>query len=197
MKLLSPAIGVAYAFSISLCHQPGFGTVAQTQTNRQANVLSGLRFPIEMAGQPPWHGSSRSNARLPRPSGQHRVIRDNRIAWTAAIGRKRGDSPDSISTETIMQAASISKPLVATGIMRLVDRGALSVSDSANLWLRSWKIPSNAFTMQTPVRVEHLLSHTAGATNGAVDAHARDGRMRAGIRGRHRGDGAPLLAYWI
>ena len=48
----------------------------------------------------------------------------------------------------------------------------LSLSDSANLWLRSWKIPSNAFTAQTPVRVEHLLSHTAGATNGAVGIYA-------------------------
>jgi CubicO group peptidase (beta-lactamase class C family) len=67
-----------------------------------------------------------------------------------------------------MQAASISKPLVAAAIMRLVDRGTLALSDSANQWLRSWKIPANALTAQTSVRVGQLLSHTAGATNGAV-----------------------------
>src|SRR6478672_8893561 len=133
MKTLSLAIGLAYAFSIASCHQPGFGTAAQAQTNRQANVLSGLRFPIEIAGQPPHRMELRDRMREYHvPAVSIAVIRGNRIEWTAAIGRKRGDSPDSISSETLMQAASISKPLVATAIMRLVDRGTVSVSDSAN-----------------------------------------------------------------
>jgi len=167
MKLLSLAIGVAFAAGISSCRYAALGV--RPELNHQASVLAGLRFPIEIAGQPPHRMDLRDRMREYHvPAVSIAVIHGNRIEWTAAIGRKRGDSPDSISSETIMQAASISKPLVATAIMRLVDRGTLSVSDSANLWLKSWKIPSNAFTMQTPVRVEHLLSHTAGATNGAV-----------------------------
>ena len=143
-----------------------------TGADRQANVLTRLRNPIEIAGQPRRMDVRERMRDYNVPAVSIALVRNNRIEWTAAIGRRRADLPDSISSATLMQAASISKPLVATAIMRLVERGSLSLTDSANLRLRSWKIPSNAFTAQMPVRIEHLLSHTAGATNGAVGIYA-------------------------
>jgi CubicO group peptidase (beta-lactamase class C family) len=96
------------------------------------------------------------------------LVRDNRVRWTAAIGTRSATSTDSITTETLFQAASISKPVVATAVMRLVERGSMSLDDRANDLLRSWKIPDNKFTEASPVLLRHLLSHTAGATNGSV-----------------------------
>jgi len=160
-------IVVGWAAGVTSCRPAPVGLEAQA--NRQANVLSGLRFPIEIAGQAPRRMDLRDRLREYNvPAVSIALIRGNRVEWKTAIGLKRAGLPDSISSETIMQAASISKPLVATAILRLVDRGVLALDDSANRWLVSWKIPSNAFTTQTPVRVEHLLSHTAGATNGAT-----------------------------
>jgi CubicO group peptidase (beta-lactamase class C family) len=52
--------------------------------------------------------------------------------------------------------------------MRLVEQGTLDLDAPANAQLTTWKIPDTTFTAQQPVLLRHLLSHTAGATNGAV-----------------------------
>jgi CubicO group peptidase (beta-lactamase class C family) len=45
--------------------------------------------------------------------------------------------------------------------MRLVDRGALSLDDDVDRWLRSWRVLSTS-GMSAAVTLRQLLSHTAG-----------------------------------
>ena len=69
-----------------------------------------------------------------------------------------------VTTETLFQAASISKPVAAMVAMRLVEMGRLSLDEDVNVKLRSWKVEENEFTAKERVTLRRLLSHTAGLT---------------------------------
>jgi CubicO group peptidase (beta-lactamase class C family) len=91
------------------------------------------------------------------------VIRDGRIEWARGFGVTRIGGPP-VGTDTLFQAASISKPVTAMAVLRLVQRGQLDLDADANRYLTSWRIPSNGFTAQRKVTLRQLITHTAGMT---------------------------------
>lgn len=155
------------------CHHSPPGGATLTGDGGARAVLAGLRLPVAIVGEPVARMTLRDRmAYYAVPAVSITVVRDNRIAWHAAVGVRRAGSTDSITPATLMQAASISKPLVALATLRLVESGALAIEDPANAHLRSWRIPENELTARSPVRIGQLLSHTAGTTNGAVGIYA-------------------------
>jgi CubicO group peptidase (beta-lactamase class C family) len=85
------------------------------------------------------------------------VIEDGRIAWARAFGvRDRGEKVP-VTTETLFQAASLSKPVSALGTLALVQQRRVDLDGDVRQWLRSWK-PDQSVTLR------QLLSHTAGLT---------------------------------
>lgn len=68
-----------------------------------------------------------------------------------------------IDTNTLFQAASISKPLSAVMALSLVEKGKVSLDQNINDVLSStWKVPDNRYTRREKVTLRRLLSHTAG-----------------------------------
>ena len=67
-------------------------------------------------------------------------------------------------TSCLFQAASISKPVTAMAVLRLVQEQRLSLDKDVNEYLVSWKIPKNKFTRTRHVTLRDLLTHTAGIT---------------------------------
>lgn len=61
------------------------------------------------------------------------------------------------NTETLFQAASISKALTSMGVIRLAADGILDLDDEVNGLLRSWHLPQGE-----GVTVRRILSHSAG-----------------------------------
>ena len=53
-----------------------------------------------------------------------------------------------VTSETLFQAASISKPVSALAALHLVQEGKLSLDENVNDKLRAWKVPDNQFTAQ-------------------------------------------------
>lgn len=90
------------------------------------------------------------------------IIQDGQIEARAYGVTARDGAP--VTTATLFQAGSISKPLAATGALKLVDRGVLTLDEDVNVKLKSWKVPDNAFTQIEKVTLRRLLSHTAGLT---------------------------------
>jgi CubicO group peptidase (beta-lactamase class C family) len=90
------------------------------------------------------------------------IIQDGQIEARAYGITARGGA--AVTTATLFQAGSISKPVAATGALKLVDRGVLALDDDVNTKLKSWKVPDNAFTQTEKVTLRRLLSHTAGLT---------------------------------
>jgi CubicO group peptidase (beta-lactamase class C family) len=92
------------------------------------------------------------------------VIGEAKIIKTQCYGFTDQTGKSLITTSTLFQAASISKCLTAVAILRLVDRGDLSLDADVNSTLQSWKIPNNEFLKHEGVTLRRLLCHNAGAT---------------------------------
>jgi CubicO group peptidase (beta-lactamase class C family) len=72
-----------------------------------------------------------------------------------------GSTP--VASDTLFQAASISKPVAVLAMLRLVDRGLLDLDDDVNRKLTSWQIPPSR-SWQPVVTLRQLASHSAGLT---------------------------------
>jgi CubicO group peptidase (beta-lactamase class C family) len=92
------------------------------------------------------------------------VIDDYKIAWAKAYGVTDVGSQNPVTSTTLFQAGSISKPVAATGTLWLVAQGKLSLDQNVNEKLKTWKVPENEFTTTQKVTLRRLMSHTAGVT---------------------------------
>jgi len=90
------------------------------------------------------------------------VIDGGKIAWARGYGISDMSSGRPVTTVTLFQAASISKPISAVGVLALVQRRRLDLDENVNRELRSWKLADNEFTRRAPVTIRMLLNHTAG-----------------------------------
>ncbi|ADL53607.1 serine hydrolase domain-containing protein [Clostridium cellulovorans] len=66
-----------------------------------------------------------------------------------------------INSNTIFQAASISKSFTAWGILKLVDSGKISLDDPVEKYLKSWKLPESEYD-KDKITIRSLLTHTSG-----------------------------------
>jgi CubicO group peptidase (beta-lactamase class C family) len=94
------------------------------------------------------------------------VIRDFQVHWAKAYGIADVVSGAKVDTETLFQAASISKPVGAMAVLRAVQDGRFGLDDDINTILRTWKLPTGEFTQSQPVTPRSLLSHTSGLDDG-------------------------------
>lgn len=93
------------------------------------------------------------------------VIDNGVIAWARGYGVREAGTEKPVTTDTLFQAASISKPVAAAVALRLVEQGSLELDEDVNRKLRSWKLPENELTGGKKVSLRSLLSHRAGLTD--------------------------------
>jgi CubicO group peptidase (beta-lactamase class C family) len=92
------------------------------------------------------------------------VVDDFKVAWAGGFGVTEFGGSVRVDTTTLFLAGSISKPVFASGALRLVEQGKLSLDTDINATLRSWKLPQNRFNETEKVTLRRLLTHTAGLT---------------------------------
>jgi CubicO group peptidase (beta-lactamase class C family) len=92
------------------------------------------------------------------------VIENEKIDWARGYGLAEARTTRNVDTNTLFQAASISKPVAAMAALHFVEEGKLSLDEDVNRKLRSWKVPENEYTQSEKVTVRRILSHTAGFT---------------------------------
>ena len=92
------------------------------------------------------------------------VIDNFQIVWAKGYGVIAPDSKSPVTTKTLFQAGSISKPVAATAALHMVEQGKLALDENVNDKLKSWKVPDNEFTQTEKVTLRRLMSHTAGLT---------------------------------
>lgn len=92
------------------------------------------------------------------------VAINGQLVWARAYGVTKKDSSRAVDTNTLFQAASLSKPIASLALLKLVSMGELELDTPVNNVLQSWQLPENKFTRNTPVTLRHLLSHRAGTT---------------------------------
>lgn len=92
------------------------------------------------------------------------VVDDFRIVWARGFGVTEFGGSIAVDTTTLFQAGSISKPVFATGLLRLVEQEKLSLDEDVNAKLKSWRLPESRFTEKEKVTLRRLLTHSAGLT---------------------------------
>ncbi len=105
------------------------------------------------------------------PGASIAVFRDFEIEWAKGFGVANMDTKKPVDTLTLFQAASISKPVAALAVMRLVREGRLDLDKNVNEYLTSWKLPENDFTSAKPLTLRHILSHIGGLNIGGFKGY--------------------------
>jgi CubicO group peptidase (beta-lactamase class C family) len=149
------------AVLLAACHvrlPNGAGTETRIQ-----RVLAGLhtKRSVEDVPAETWTlGERMVHYRVPAVSVA--VIHEDRIEWARAYGRTSAKGGRAASPETLFQAASISKPLTAFAVLRVADRGLLSLDDPANRYLRTWRLPDSPEGRSNSVSIALLIGHMSG-----------------------------------
>lgn len=99
------------------------------------------------------------------------VVSHFRIAWAKGYGVVAVGSREPVTTGTLFQAGSISKPVTAIAAMALVQSGALNLDEDVNVKLRSWHLPEDGLASGNRVTLRRILSHTAGTTVHGFDGY--------------------------
>jgi CubicO group peptidase (beta-lactamase class C family) len=91
------------------------------------------------------------------------VVNNGKIEWAKGFGVCEQGKSRPVTETTLFQAASISKPMFALAVMRLVQEAKLDLDEDVNRYLTSWKVPPNG-SWQPRITLRQILSHTAGLT---------------------------------
>ena len=124
--------------------------------------------PTPTSATPQWQPSPDLLRNLPRllelasvPGLAMALISDGRV-WARGFGRAIEDPAQSVSTDTVFEAASLGKPVFAYAVLRLVDAGLLELDRPLYDYL---PIPDANSARMKRVTPRQVLSHTTGLPN--------------------------------
>lgn len=83
------------------------------------------------------------------------------IRWAGGVGVADVDTGRPVDADTQFRVASITKSVVALGVMRLVEQGRLDL-DRPLQELMPGAVPPSAWDQVAPITLAHALEHTAG-----------------------------------
>ena len=92
------------------------------------------------------------------------IVRDGEVAWRHAFGVKNAKTKDPVADSTVFEAASLSKPVFAYAVMKLVDSGKFDLDKPLNQYLPGdYDVGADPRLAQITAR--RVLSHTTGFPN--------------------------------
>jgi CubicO group peptidase (beta-lactamase class C family) len=92
------------------------------------------------------------------------VVQNYKIEWARGYGFADVETKRPVTTETLFQAASISKSLNGVGVVKLAQDRKVDLKADINTYLKSWKFPYDSLSGNKTISLENLLSHTAGTS---------------------------------
>ena len=131
-----------------------------------------------------------------------RYVDDGRLAgWQVAVtrrgetvhastyGMRDREAGQPVEPDTLWRIYSMTKPLTSVALMQLWERGLLELTDEVSRWIPSFadvRVYAKGSAQKPylvpavePVRVWHLLTHTAGLTYGFLHTNVADAVYRA------------------
>src|SRR5476649_1462133 len=148
------------------------------------------QLPLPMAGSPEEVGlSSVQLKKLEMETIRHideglmpgavmLVARRGKVAWVSVQGKRAPDSPDPMKLDSIFRIYFMTKPLVSTALMQMVEEGRLQITDPVAKYLPEMGNMSVGTEVEGPdgkpmlryadptraMTVQDLLRHTSGLT---------------------------------
>ncbi len=116
-------------------------------------------------------------ARKAIPGGALAVLSRGQVVFREAVGRAEFDSERPFAIESPCFIASLSKPITATYMTLLDERGVVSLDDPVEKFLPEFKgiALKSGGAAKTTLRVWHLLSHRSGLPGNADMGDFRPG----------------------
>lgn len=102
------------------------------------------------------------------------INKDGQEVYARAAGLADRETNVPMRRDAIFRLASVTKPIVATAVLRLVDLGLIGLNDRVTRYL-PWFTPANPDGSAADIRIRHLLSHTSGLIYDRVPADASAG----------------------
>ena len=164
MQLKTAVVGMAMVVGLSLGVHAGQVTVGPMDPAGFMARIEGPQSPNRQGLDALTLAEVMQKFRVPGVSVA--VIKDFNIHWAKAYGVADVERGQPVQTDSLFQAASISKPVTAMAVMSLVQEGRISLDADVNTFLKSWQVPKSDHTRNTPVTLRGLLSHTSGADDG-------------------------------
>ncbi|MDO1500945.1 serine hydrolase domain-containing protein [Winogradskyella maritima] len=90
------------------------------------------------------------------------VIKNYELDWAKAYGFADKETQIPATTETLFQAASISKSLNAVGVLRWAETNTIDLNADINTYLKNWTFENRKKANGKTISIANLLSHTAG-----------------------------------
>lgn len=101
------------------------------------------------------------------------VIKDYKLEWVKAYGYADRGEKRAATTQTLFQAASISKSINSLAVLKLVEEGKLGLDDDINNYLKQWKFPYDEVSNGKKISIAHLLSHKGGLSTSGFAGYAK------------------------
>ncbi|MCH8963181.1 MAG: beta-lactamase family protein, partial [Bacteroidetes bacterium] len=95
------------------------------------------------------------------------VIRNGELFWSGAFGVKSLETKEPVDTQTIFEAASLSKPVFAYAVLRLAERGEIDLDTPLADHLPYERLEHEARYRQITARI--VMSHSTGLPNWGGD----------------------------
>src|SRR3954447_25866643 len=118
------------------------------------------------------------------PGWQVMVSRRGQVAHLSSYGLADREGARPVTDDTIWRIYAMTKPITSVAAMMLVEQGLMELTDPISRWLPEFAEPrvytagpaAKAVTVPAtePIRVWHLLTHTAGLTYGFHRMHVTD-----------------------
>lgn len=90
------------------------------------------------------------------------VFDNNQIIWSKGYGKADIKLDRNTTSNTLFQAASISKAVTSVGAFKMIEHGDFALDEDVNLKLKRWQVPDNQFTQHQKVTPSRIMSHTSG-----------------------------------
>lgn len=100
------------------------------------------------------------------------LIRDGKTVWNRAFGVTNSTAKEPVTESTVFEAASLSKPVFAYAVLRLVDAGKIDLDTPLNKYLPgSYDVVEDERINKVTAR--HILAHTSGFPNWRSSANLK------------------------
>lgn len=121
------------------------------------------------------------------------LVRNGELVWQRGFGVKNAQTKEPVTDSTIFEAASLSKPVFAYAVLKLVDAGKLELDKPLSHYLPgNYDVGDDARLGQITAR--HVLSHTTGFPNWRPRGGALKIHFTPGARFSYSGEGFVYLA---
>lgn len=159
MKLCAAALAVLFVLFVL----PDAYAQSPDINQKIKQVENNLVMPVQIEGDPGFTIGEMMT--LYKLNGLSIAVIDNyKLDWAKGYGWADAEKKIPVTSQTLFQAASISKSLNSVGILKLVQDKKLDLNSDINKYLSTWKFPYDSLSKGKKISIANLLSHTGGLT---------------------------------